>query len=285
MVNKLIAAAAAVCMLAFPEISAADSCAELDRFRAAAARGNAEAIGVVGNAYYHGVCVEQDYMEALRLYHKAAEKGNALAQADLGLMYMTGQGAEQNYRTAFKWFHEAAENGLADAQVIVGRMYFKGIGVDQNFETGLSWFTKACSKGVFDACRIVARSMFSDKVVTSAGPLKQQVELCYCDLGALKDAQPNPDTGATSCSSNAGIRSQGNGWNLRRAVEDTDSGYIRSAVIKDGVIKLVSKGISLGGKDSFTLILVPYPDASRANDWGINWKISPKSTCLAAGLC
>ena len=127
----------------------------------------------------------------------------------------------------------------------------------------------------------VARARFTE-VTTAAGPLKQQVELCFIDLGALKNAQPNPDTGATSCSSNTGARAMGTGWNLAKAVEDTFSVYVKSAVVENGVVTMTSKNRSVGGRDSFTLILVPQTDSG--SDF-IKWSVSPESTCRQADLC
>ena len=128
-----------------------------------------------------------------------------------------------------------------------------------------------------------ARAKFTE-VTTAAGPIKQQVELCFFDLGALKDAEPNPDTGATSCSSNTGARSRGTGWNLGRAVRDTQSVYVQSAEVRNGVITMRSKNIKVNGQEGFTEILVPRT-APGNEDTALEWSISPESTCKQAGLC
>ena len=128
-----------------------------------------------------------------------------------------------------------------------------------------------------------ARAKFTE-VTTAAGPIKQQVELCFFDLGALKDAEPNPDTGATSCSSNTGARSRGTGWNLGRAVRDTQSVYVQSAEVRNGVITMRSKNIKVNGQEGFTEILVPRT-APGSSEAALEWSISPESTCKQAGLC
>ena len=130
-----------------------------------------------------------------------------------------------------------------------------------------------------------ARAKFTE-VTTAAGPIKQQVELCFFDLGALKDAEPNPDTGATSCSSNTGARSRGTGWNLAKAVSEARSRYVFGAEVKNGVITMYSRNIKVNGQEVFTEILVPriYGSDSAIN-WAINWEIAPESTCRQADLC
>ena len=124
-------------------------------------------------------------------------------------------------------------------------------------------------------------------VTKAAGSLRQQVELCFFDLGTLENGR-NPDTGATECSSSG--PGKGYGWNLVKAVADTltfngqPSKYVASASVNKGVITLTSRGISVNGKDSFNLILVPALIKEDNRDV-ISWKIDPASTCLSAGLC
>lgn len=78
--------------------------------------------------------------------------------------------------------------------------------------------------------KYTARAKFTE-VFAAAGPLKQQVELCYVDLGGFEGTGENGNY--VTCNSN----SQGNGWNLKRAVADTSSKYVKEAVVEnDGAI-------------------------------------------------
>ena len=123
------------------------------------------------------------------------------------------------------------------------------------------------------------------EVTTAVGPLKQQVELCFHDLGTLSGGL-NPDTGATECSS-TDATGKGTGWNLKRAVADTSSKYVKGAVVNKGTITISSQNIKVGGISSFTEILVPTPaQASTNGDTALNWKIdSANSTCKDHDLC
>ena len=84
-------------------------------FRVLARRGHASAQLVLGNMYYNGRGVSQDYKEAVKWYMKAAEQGIASAQSDLGLMYANGEGVPQDYVQAHMWFNIAGANGVAGA--------------------------------------------------------------------------------------------------------------------------------------------------------------------------
>lgn len=117
--------------------------------------------------------------------------------------------------------------------------------------------------------RYTARAKFTE-VTTAAGPLKQQVELCYFDLGTLD-----------GCSDSR----SGNGWNLERAVKDARSKYVFGAEVKAGVIVMYSQNIHVNGEQVFTEILVPHPAYDGSNDYALSWKIAPESTCKQADLC
>lgn len=78
---------------------------------------------------------------------RAAERGDAAAQSMLGNMYYQGQGVAQNYAEAAKWFRKAAEQGDAHGQYILGLMYVAEQGVAQDFAEGEKWLRKAADQG------------------------------------------------------------------------------------------------------------------------------------------
>ena len=129
--------------------------------------------------------------------------------------------------------------------------------------------------------KYTARAKFTE-VTTAAGPLKQQVELCFFDLGTLSGGK-NPDTGATECSDSQ----KGTGWNLQRAVADTSSKYVKGASVSKGTITMTSQNIKVGGKSEFTEIFVPYvaKTSTDGSDSALNWKLDPSSECKSADLC
>ena len=129
--------------------------------------------------------------------------------------------------------------------------------------------------------KYTARAKFTE-VTTAAGPLKQQVELCFFDLGTLSGGN-NPDTGATDCSDSQ----KGTGWNLQRAVADTSSKYVKGASVSNGTITMTSQNIKVGGKSEFTEIFVPYvaKTSSDGSDSALNWKLDPASECKESDLC
>ena len=115
---------------------------KLDELRKAAEQGDAESQNTLGNYYYNGYIVEQNYEQAVFYYRLSAEQGNAQSQNGLGFCYYSGYGVpERDYEQAVYWFTKAAEQGDASAQNNLGLCYYDGKGVpEQNYEQGVYWF-------------------------------------------------------------------------------------------------------------------------------------------------
>jgi TPR repeat protein len=109
---------------------------------------------------YLGVCcaegqgIKQDYNEAIKWFRRSAENGNDFAGHKLGLCYYNGLGVEQNYREAYKWFSKAADKGLANAQFNLGVMYAEGQGVDKNANEAYRLISLAATQGDENAVRL-----------------------------------------------------------------------------------------------------------------------------------
>ncbi len=125
--------------------------------------------------------------------------------------------------------------------------------------------------------KYTARAKFTE-VTTAAGPLKEQVELCYFDQGNL-----------TNCNGNNSAVKQGSGargWNIEQAVKATKSTYVKSASVAAGVITVTSQNIKVSSNSGFQLTLVPKEEASGASaGTALNWEVSSGSSCLKADLC
>ena len=119
----------------------------IEWFQKAAEQGNAEAENNLGCMYEKGNGVTQDYAKAVEWYKKAAEQGYAEAENNLGCMYQEGNGVTQNYSKAIEWFQKAAEQGNAEAENNLGCMYEKGNGVTQDYAKAVEWYKKAAEQG------------------------------------------------------------------------------------------------------------------------------------------
>ena len=84
-----------------------------------------------------------DYATAIRLWRQLAEQGHGASQYNLGEMYYVGKGVAQNYRAAARWYERAAEQGIPAAQLDVGVAYALGRGVPQDLEKAYMWLSIA----------------------------------------------------------------------------------------------------------------------------------------------
>ena len=69
----------------------------------------------LGERFYLGEGVPQNYGEAVKWFRKAAEQGDAAAQYDLGGCYYMGSGVLVDYAQAVKWNALAAAQGIEKA--------------------------------------------------------------------------------------------------------------------------------------------------------------------------
>lgn len=155
---------------------------DLVLIRIAANGGYSEAQYRLGLCYESGDGVPQDYVEALRWYHKATENGSEYYYAGkLGEVYKKGLGVEKNYDEAIKWYHKAVESseigetimnlaevyelagrhqdsvrwyreaaekiGNSYAQYKLGLMYWCGTGVPKDETAAIAWVRKAAEQG------------------------------------------------------------------------------------------------------------------------------------------
>lgn len=70
-----------------------------------------------------------DFTNVIIAFRTQAEAGDAEAQYNLGQCYFVGSGVEQNFTLAVEWFTKAAVQGHAEAQYYLGYCHLRGLGV------------------------------------------------------------------------------------------------------------------------------------------------------------
>jgi TPR repeat protein len=116
-------------------------------FQVGAEHGNPAFMNKLGDAYYSGEGVPQDYAKAREWYEKAAAKGHDGAMVDLGLLYENGQGVPQDYAKAREWYEKAAAKDNAVAMNVIGTFYELGRGVPQDYAKAHELYEKAAAQG------------------------------------------------------------------------------------------------------------------------------------------
>ena len=108
----------------------------------------AQAMTLLGNSFYYGTDVPQDYAKAYPLFERAAALGDGDAMDWMGVLIGKGQGVSQDYTLALAWFEKAQQAGSLKSLANLGAMYYYGWGVKQDYELARTWYEKAVAAGM-----------------------------------------------------------------------------------------------------------------------------------------
>ncbi len=129
-------------------ISGSLGAGEVEDNQRACSDGMAVACQNLGDIYYKGKKVKQDYLEAVSYYGKACDGSYIAGCSDLGFMYEKAQGIEEDFSKAAKLYAKACEGNDFKGCHRSGMLYKKGLGgTEQSFLKAKEFFTKACSDG------------------------------------------------------------------------------------------------------------------------------------------
>jgi len=120
----------------------------LEWFQKAAIQNHANAKNSIGFIYYGGQGVTQNYQEAVKWTRQAAEQNYAMAQNNMGELYRDGEGVAQNYQEAMNWFQKAAAQNYTKSQRYIGDLYYKGLGVNVDYKKAMEWYMKAAGQNM-----------------------------------------------------------------------------------------------------------------------------------------
>ena len=139
--------------------------------------GSAQTQAGLGDMYFDGRCVPQDYERGFFWSRLAAEQGNAWAQTNLGEAYFHGRGVPKDYKLAFLWYQRAAERGNRWGQFLLAGAYLFGNGVPKDYVTGYMWLNLSAAQGYEDAGKIrdaLARQEMTPEQIAEAQRLARE---------------------------------------------------------------------------------------------------------------
>jgi uncharacterized protein len=113
-----------------------------------AARGDADALFNLGQAYRLGRGVVKNEQIAQDYYRKAAARGHGPAQEKLGIA-LYGQPATR--AEGLRWLEQAAKNKQAKAQYVLGVAHFNGDSAPKNWPLAYAYMLRAQNAGVLQA--------------------------------------------------------------------------------------------------------------------------------------
>ncbi|HSG02093.1 MAG TPA: tetratricopeptide repeat protein [Marinobacterium sp.] len=120
---------------------------------AQASAGDAESYRTMGDQYYFGTGVSQNYSRAFEFYKDAERLGDLPATQYIGYMYQHGLGVSTDHEKALYWYAKAAERGHEGAQYSLGYMHEYGVGTVINYAESRRWYEAAARQGHVTAMR------------------------------------------------------------------------------------------------------------------------------------
>jgi TPR repeat protein len=162
----------------------------INSLRDNAQKGDALAQKLLGDCYFFGHGVNENYSEAAEWTRKAAQQGNAYAQFDLAVMLDSGNGVDSDSVEANKWYKKAANQGLADAQFVMGNICL----IENDYDGAEKWYRKAAKQGHLSAQseldNILAEKEDPDTsvlcVINTPGNINYKCWICRCDKWTIR---------------------------------------------------------------------------------------------------
>lgn len=123
----------------------------LERWRRAAARGEAEACYRMGLLLLRAIAIPADPVTALRWFAAAAEQGHVAAQSATGTCYDEGIGTAPDPALAWRWYMQAAAGGDARARYGLGILLIRGRPVARDDVAAAGHLLAAAEAGIAEA--------------------------------------------------------------------------------------------------------------------------------------
>jgi uncharacterized protein len=147
----------------------------------AADEGNPSAQAELGDLYYTGLEMKEDYEKAFHWYSKAAEGGNPSALYSLGIMHEHGRFVDRDPAKAFTYFERAAHLGDAPSQIRAAAMLFLGQGGPQDFPRAEEYIKRFASPDSDLKCSNIKMFLFELAIGLTGKPSTKIPNLHYVD--------------------------------------------------------------------------------------------------------
>jgi TPR repeat protein len=133
----------------------------LAHYEAAVRQQSAYAARNLGDAYYEGRLVPQDYQKAYGYYEQAADWGMPIVHYSLGYMHENGQGLPVTLTEAAYHYRLAALEGNTEALRRLINFYLTGMGVSLDLDRAIFWMQQMARLGnarvLTNMCEILLR--------------------------------------------------------------------------------------------------------------------------------
>lgn len=128
----------------------------VEALRAQVAKGDAKAMGMLGNRYHNGEGVQKDAVAGVQWYTRAAEKNFIPAVRNLGTCYKNGWGVAKDHAKARELYKRAVDGDDTHAMIQLAGMWLRGDGGTKNLTETFLLMRRAAHAGNEEAFRELA---------------------------------------------------------------------------------------------------------------------------------
>ena len=106
-----------------------------------------DAMYALGDIYYEGKHVKQDYTKARKLFEDAAYYFHDLAMAELSNIYMKGHRVPQDTKKGLEYIHEIKKISAAFGCLLLGKLYEEGKYVEKDTFIASEYYKECAGNG------------------------------------------------------------------------------------------------------------------------------------------
>ena len=142
--------------------------------------GDTDAMIQLGSIYIHGLYIESNVDEGIKLFEKAGDLGNIGAYSTLAFMYKTGDGVTHDNFQAIKWYEKAVDKDDTAAEMDLAKLYKENEDVkdlEQSFKLYLkvaqktakstnSWDNSSITDAILEVANRTWFSLFASRQVS-----------------------------------------------------------------------------------------------------------------------
>lgn len=152
-----------------------------------ARNGDVGAIYELGQRYFDGIGVNQDFQKAKGYFEVAAERGSKGSNYYLGKIYYNGMGVQTNYLKAKEYFEKSAAENNAFSEYYLGKLYFWGDGVEKNYDKANEYKKSILNRPLYvnqdaDIQDFYSITDFEEQTLRYVGELRNKVLVEYKKL-------------------------------------------------------------------------------------------------------
>ncbi len=152
--------------------------------------GDADAQFAIGDAYFEGKIIAQDYnKKAVEYYKRAAASHHPPALLSLGICHAHGFGVERSMNKAIRLWLAAADLGDRDAMHNIANAYLRGTGVPRDFDAAIRWYKLSAAAGCAES--MVAHGMILTDSPDTSMEQKMEGLRMICNASDLGNAMAN----------------------------------------------------------------------------------------------